>query len=113
MMERLKTDEGKRVYALRQQTVERDFANIKSNMGLDRFVLSGRDGASSETWLACMTHNLMIYVRKAMTTPGNSIYSAARAIIARIAGATLNLFAFAQNHSIYCGIGRRFDVLAA
>jgi transposase len=65
MMEKLKTPEGKKVYALRQQTVERGFANIKSIMGLDRFALMGKSGASSETWLACMAHNLMIYVRKA------------------------------------------------
>lgn len=65
MRDRLKTVEGEELYAVRQQTAERDFANIKWNMGLDRFMTSGKDGAKSEFWLACMAHNLMIYVRKA------------------------------------------------
>ncbi|MDO8683171.1 MAG: transposase [Armatimonadota bacterium] len=52
------------MYALRQETVERVFANIKSNKGLSRFSLRGMMGAKSEFWLACMTHNLMICVRK-------------------------------------------------
>jgi len=65
MKEKLKTPEGKELYALRRQTVERVFANIKSNKGLNRFSLSGMTGAKSEFWLACMTHNLMILVRKA------------------------------------------------
>ena len=39
--------------------------NIKWNMGLDRFLLDGKEGTSSETWLVCAAHNLMIYLRKA------------------------------------------------
>ena len=65
MKKKLKTPEGKELYALRRQNVERVFANIKSNKGLNRFSLSGMTGAKSEFWLACMTHNLMILVRKA------------------------------------------------
>jgi transposase len=67
MKERLKTPEGKQLYGLRKQTVERDLANIKSNMGLDRFLMDGKDGAKSETWLGCITHNLMIYVRQVLS----------------------------------------------
>lgn len=77
MGERLVTPEGRELYALRQQTVERVFANIKNNMGLRRFLLSGKDGAASEIWLACMAHNLMIYVRK---------MASANATLARITG---------------------------
>jgi transposase len=117
MMQRLRTDEGKRIYALRKQTVERDFANIKCNMGLDRFVLSGKEGAGSETWLACMTHNLMIYVRKAMATPSDSPYSAAKSIIApvaaHIASSTLNLFVFTQNIRMRGSVQARLNTLAA
>lgn len=65
IIDRLKTAEGKEAYALRQQIVERDFANIKCIMSLDRFALRGKSGACSETWLACMAHNLMIFVRRA------------------------------------------------
>jgi hypothetical protein len=64
MQERLTTPEGRELYALRQQTVERVFANIKSNMGLRRFLLTGKNGAASEIWLAFMAHNLMIYVKR-------------------------------------------------
>jgi transposase len=65
MKEKLKTPEGKELYALRQETAERVLANVKSNKGLNRFSLTGMAGAMSEFWLACMTHNLMICVRKA------------------------------------------------
>jgi transposase len=65
MFDKLATDEGRGLYALRRQTVEPVIGNIKWNMGLDRFVLDGKEGTSSETWLACAAHNLMIYVRKA------------------------------------------------
>jgi hypothetical protein len=65
MREKLKTRDGRELYALRRQTVERVFGNIKSNKGLNRFSLSALAGAKSEFWLACMTHNLMIVVRKA------------------------------------------------
>ena len=67
MKERLKTPEGRQVYGLRKQTVERDLANIKSNMGLDRFLMHDKNGAKSETWLGCMTHNLMTYVRQVLS----------------------------------------------
>jgi len=65
MREKLKTPEGKELYALRQQTVELVFAEIKSNRGLTRFSLCGIVGAKSEIWLECMAHNLMIWVRRA------------------------------------------------
>jgi len=64
MIERLETPEGRRLYSLRQQTVEPVFGNIKANMGLSRFGLHGREGAQSETWLICIAHNLKIYARR-------------------------------------------------
>ena len=60
MIERLRSPEGKALYALRQQTVEPTFGNIKVNMGFTRFGLHGKQGAMSETWLMCMAHNLKI-----------------------------------------------------
>jgi transposase len=65
MTQRLRTREGKALYALRQQTVEPVFGNIKWNMGFTRFSLHGKEGAMSETWLMCMAHNLKILVTKA------------------------------------------------
>lgn len=64
MIEKLETPEGRKLYSLRQQTVEPVFGNIKANMGLSRFVLDGRTGAQSETWLICIAHNLKIYARR-------------------------------------------------
>ncbi len=58
MIEKLKTPEGRAAYALRRQTVETVFANTKSNMKLNRFMLDGKAGASSEWWLICTAHNL-------------------------------------------------------
>ena len=65
MLDRLATPEGKRLYALRQQIAEPTIGNIKSNMKLGRFLLDGKAGASSETWLMCMAHNLKIYAKRA------------------------------------------------
>ena len=64
MIEKLETPEGRRLYSLRQQTVEPVFGNIKANMGLSRFGLDGLAGASAETWLICIAHNLKIYGRR-------------------------------------------------
>jgi hypothetical protein len=64
MIEKLETPEGRKLYSLRQQTVEPTFGNIKANMGLSRFLLHGRVGAQSETWLICIAHNLKIYARR-------------------------------------------------
>ncbi len=60
MKQRLKTEEGKALYHLRQQSVEIVFADIKSTMGLDRFRMADKAGAKSETWLACLAHNLRV-----------------------------------------------------
>jgi len=64
MIEKLSTPEGRKLYSLRQQTVEPTFGNIKAKMGLSRFVLDGQAGAQSETWLICIAHNLKIYARR-------------------------------------------------
>jgi transposase len=68
MIQRLRTPEGKAQYALRQQTVEPVFGNIKWNMGFARFGLHGKGGAMSETWLMCMAHNLGILARRLGST---------------------------------------------
>ena len=65
ILDKLKTSQGRQLYALRQQTVEPVIGNIKWNRRLDRFLLDGKEGAGSEVWLACSAHNLSIYARKA------------------------------------------------
>lgn len=64
MTQSLRTPEGKASYALRKQTVELVFANIKGKMGFVRFSLHGKAGAKSETWLMCIAHNLNILVAR-------------------------------------------------
>lgn len=63
MRERLKTPEGRRVYAHRQETVELVFAEVKTHMGLDRFRLHGKNGAHSEALLGGIAYNLKVYCR--------------------------------------------------
>ena len=58
MLEKLRTPEGKELYDLRRETVEPVFGQMKSNLGFDRFLLKGREGASAEAALMCMVHNV-------------------------------------------------------
>jgi transposase len=65
MREKLSTPEGKEQYALRKQTVETVFGQIKANFGFDRLLLRGVEGATAEISLICMVHNLVKCGRKA------------------------------------------------
>lgn len=58
MSERLQSPEGRELYALRQETVEPVFGNIKCNQGLDRFTCWGIGGATAEAALSCLSHNV-------------------------------------------------------
>jgi hypothetical protein len=66
MREKLKSADAKRVYALRKQTVEPVFGQIKSNLGLSRFLLYGIEGANAEAALMCMVHNVLKCTRSAV-----------------------------------------------
>lgn len=59
MREKLKSADAKRLYALRKQTSEPVFGQIKSNLGLSRFLLSGLEGATAEASLMCTVHNVL------------------------------------------------------
>jgi transposase len=59
MREKLRSPEGKELYNLRRETVEPVFGQMKSNMGFDRFLLKGCEGASAEAALMCMVHNVL------------------------------------------------------
>lgn len=65
MKERLKSDEGKKLYSLRGQSVEPVFGQIKSNMGFERFLCWGFDGACAEAAIATIAHNIKKCVAKA------------------------------------------------
>lgn len=58
MAHRLKTPEGKALYALRKQTPEPVFGIIKSVMGFDQFLLRGVDNVKGEWNLVTMSWNI-------------------------------------------------------
>jgi hypothetical protein len=86
--QRLKTPEGKVLYRLRQQTVERVIAQLKANLRFNRFGLAGVGGAGAEFWLVCMAHNLLAYLQKAAAAANK----AARPLAGRLANRIASLF---------------------
>ncbi len=58
MRHRLKTTAGKKLYQLRQQTVEPVFGIIKSVLGFREFRLRGREKVSLEWTLVCLAYHL-------------------------------------------------------
>jgi len=84
MREKLKSADAKKLYELRKQTVEPVFGQIKSNLGMSRFLLYGLKGAKAEAALMCMVHNML----KCMTSSAAMTYVTsinARAFIANFA----------------------------
>jgi hypothetical protein len=65
MLDRLRTDEGRKLYSLRQETSEPVFGQVKHNQGFDRFLTWGLHGAIAETALASIGHNAMKCVARA------------------------------------------------
>lgn len=57
MREKLQTDEGRRLYRLRKQTVEPVFGIIKSVMGFVRFLLRGLEKVRGEWSLVSLAYN--------------------------------------------------------
>lgn len=58
MLHRLRTPEGRNVYALRKCTVEPVFGILKRAMGFRQFLLRGHQKASGEYLLACTAWNI-------------------------------------------------------
>ena len=58
MGEKLKTEEGKRIYSRRNHTVETAFGIIKEVMGFRSFLLRGVEKVSGEWELVCLSYNL-------------------------------------------------------
>ena len=58
MAHRLKTPEGRKVYALRKQTPEPVFGIIKSALGFRQFLLRGLDKVRGEWNLVTMAWNM-------------------------------------------------------
>jgi transposase len=58
--EKLKTKEGKAVYKLRQQRVERSFGDLKHNKNFRTFFVRGIEKVKTEFKLGCIIHNLVL-----------------------------------------------------
>ena len=58
MRDKMSTEEGKKVYALRKITVEPVYGNIKANLGFREFLLRGLEKVKIELNLVCIAHNL-------------------------------------------------------
>jgi len=59
MREKLATEQGRRLYALRQAVVEPVFGQIKEARGIRRFLLRGLRAVRAEWRLIALTHNLL------------------------------------------------------
>ena len=58
MRDKLTSDEGRKIYSKRKQTVEPVFGIIKSVMGFRQFLLRGLDRVTSEWSLVCLAYNI-------------------------------------------------------
>ena len=65
MLERLRSEDGKRLYSRRQSIVEPVFGQMKANQGFDRLVCWGLEGAKAESALMFLAHNVMKCVANA------------------------------------------------
>ena len=63
MRQKLSTQDGKRIYALRKITVEPVFGNLAQNLGFRGFLLRGLEKVSGEFSLMCIAHNLLKIAR--------------------------------------------------
>ena len=69
MTARLATADGKALYALRQQTIEPVFGQIKYVRGARRFMRRGLAACDAEWKLLCGTHNLLKLWRHTRSRP--------------------------------------------
>ena len=58
MVEKIDSEEGRRIYPQRLAIVEPVFANIRSNKRLDRFTLRGKIKVNIQWLLYCLVHNI-------------------------------------------------------
>jgi hypothetical protein len=58
MVEKIDSEEGRRIYPQRLAIVEPVFANIRSNKRLDRFTLRGKIKVNIQWLLFCLVHNI-------------------------------------------------------
>ena len=59
MQEKLRTPDGKALYAARKHIIEPVFGMFKSARGIRRFLVRGLEKVAVEWKLTCLTHNLL------------------------------------------------------
>ena len=72
MKRKLQTKRGRQRYALRMETVEPVFGQIKQGRGFRGFLLRGQQKVNGEWSLICMGHNLLKLFRFGADVPGHS-----------------------------------------
>jgi hypothetical protein len=73
MNAKLASDDGKALYALRQQTIEPVFGQLKEQQGARRFLRRGLVACEAEWKLLCGTHNLLKLWRHRTRRPAASL----------------------------------------
>jgi hypothetical protein len=58
MVEKIETEQGRKIYPQRLAIVELVFANIRINKRLDRFTLNGRVTVNIQWLMYCLVHNI-------------------------------------------------------
>ena len=58
MVEKIETEQGRRIYPQRLAIVEPVFANIRINKRLDRFTLRGKIKVNIQWLMFCLVHNI-------------------------------------------------------
>jgi hypothetical protein len=66
---KLQSEDGKARYAMRKETVEPVFGQIKDVRGARRFLRRGLDACEAEWKLLCGTHNLLKLWRHTVVRP--------------------------------------------
>ena len=70
MRRKLRTKRGRQRYALRMETVEPVFGQIKAGRGFRQFLMRGLDKVNGEWSLICTGHNLLKLFRLGRLAPG-------------------------------------------
>jgi len=73
MQAKLNSDDGKALYALRQQTIEPVFGQLKEQQDARRFLRRGLAACDAEWKLLCGTHNLLKLWRHQARPPSASL----------------------------------------
>ncbi len=86
MRRKLQTTRGRQRYALRMQTVEPVFGQIKQGRGFRQFLLRGLEKVGGEWSLICAGHNLLKLFRSGVYQPRETPTNRFAASVPNVAG---------------------------